>query len=77
MTVLLVALWVLGALARPFDKWRALLVAAMVLGLVLVMAVPFARNFFALDIPSGRPVSGYDGRDCRRDVWRSSCSTVS
>lgn len=53
MTVLLVALWVLGALARPFDKWRALLVAAMVLGLVLVMAVPFARTFFALDIPSG------------------------
>ncbi|WP_258069088.1 cation-translocating P-type ATPase [Arthrobacter sp. N199823] len=53
MTVLLVALWVLGTLARPFDKWRALLVAAMVLGLVLVMAVPFARKFFALDIPSG------------------------
>ncbi|MHA7176139.1 HAD-IC family P-type ATPase [Arthrobacter sp. Sr24] len=53
MTVLLVALWVLGALARPFDKWRALLVTAMVVGLALVMAVPFARNFFALDIPSG------------------------
>lgn len=53
MTVLLVALWVLGALARPFDKWRSLLVAAMVAGLVLVMAVPFARKFFALDIPSG------------------------
>lgn len=53
MTVLLVALWVLGTLARPFDKWRALLVAAMVLGLVLVMAIPFARTFFALDIPSG------------------------
>ena len=53
MTVLVVALWVLGTLARPFDKWRALLVAAMVLGLVLVMAVPYARTFFALDIPSG------------------------
>ncbi|MFC8303742.1 HAD-IC family P-type ATPase [Specibacter sp. NPDC057265] len=53
MTVLLVALWVLGTLARPFDKWRALLVAAMVAGLVLVMVVPFARTFFALDIPSG------------------------
>lgn len=53
MTVLLVALWVLGTLARPFDKWRALLVAAMVAGLVLIMAVPIARTFFALDIPSG------------------------
>ncbi len=53
MTVLLVALWVLGALARPFDIWRSLLVGAMVAGLVLIMAVPFSRNFFALDIPSG------------------------
>ncbi len=53
MTVLLVALWVLATLARPFDKWRSLLVAAMVVGLVLVMAVPSARTFFALDIPSG------------------------
>ncbi len=53
VTVLLVALWVLGALARPFDFWRALLVAAMVAGLALVMVLPFARTFFALDIPSG------------------------
>ena len=53
MTVLLVALWVLGALARPLDFWRALLVAAMAGGLVLVMVVPFARTFFALNIPSG------------------------
>lgn len=53
MTVLLVALWILGTLARPFDKWRGLLVAAMVLGLVLIMAIPFARKFFALDIPQG------------------------
>ncbi|WP_306415687.1 HAD-IC family P-type ATPase [Arthrobacter livingstonensis] len=53
LTVLLVALWVLGALARPFDFWRALLVAALVAGLALVMIVPFARNFFALDIPAG------------------------
>ncbi|WP_427017239.1 HAD-IC family P-type ATPase [Pseudarthrobacter sp. P1] len=53
VAVLLVALWVLGALARPFDRWRALLVGAMALGLVLVLAVPFARSFFALEIPSG------------------------
>lgn len=53
LTVLLVALWVLGALARPFDFWRTLLVCALVATLALIMAVPFARNFFALDIPSG------------------------
>jgi cation-transporting ATPase E len=52
-TVLLVALWVLGALARPFDRWRALLVGAMAAVLVLVLAVPFARAFFALQIPTG------------------------
>lgn len=54
MALLLAALWVLGTLARPFDRWRALLVGAMVLGLVLIMAIPFTRNFFALDIPTGR-----------------------
>ncbi|WP_240629877.1 cation-translocating P-type ATPase [Specibacter cremeus] len=53
MTVLLVALWVLGALARPFDAWRVLLVAAMAGALVLIMLVPFARDFFALALPSG------------------------
>ncbi|NYE94062.1 cation-transporting ATPase E [Psychromicrobium silvestre] len=51
--VLLIALWVLGTLARPFDRWRAAVVAAMVLGLVLVLAVPFAREFFALQVPTG------------------------
>lgn len=52
-TVLLVALWVLGALARPFDRWRTLLVAALVASLALIMAIPFTRKFFALDIPTG------------------------
>ncbi len=54
VTVLLVALWVLSALARPFDRWRALLLAALVIALALILAVPFARAFFALQIPSGR-----------------------
>ncbi|MGO4385556.1 HAD-IC family P-type ATPase, partial [Specibacter sp. RAF43] len=53
MTVLLVALWVLGALARPFDIWRSLLVSAIVAALALIMVVPFSRNFFALNIPAG------------------------
>ncbi|WP_394940992.1 HAD-IC family P-type ATPase [Psychromicrobium sp. YIM B11713] len=51
--VLLIALWVLGTLARPFDRWRAAVVGAMLLGLVLVLTVPFAREFFALQVPTG------------------------
>ncbi|MDQ6739113.1 MAG: HAD-IC family P-type ATPase [Actinomycetota bacterium] len=54
VTVLLVALWVLSALARPFDKWRALLLVALILVLALILAVPFGRAVFALQIPGGR-----------------------
>lgn len=53
MTILLLSLWVLAVLARPFDRWRALLVAAMLVLLVLVFLVPFSRTFFALAVPSG------------------------
>ncbi|AJT42846.1 HAD-IC family P-type ATPase [Psychromicrobium lacuslunae] len=59
--VLLIALWVLGTLARPFDRWRAAVVAAMLLGLVLVLAVPFARDFFALQVPTGTLLAGTIG----------------
>jgi cation-transporting P-type ATPase E len=45
-------LWVLGRLARPLNWWKGLLVGAMVLGLILVIAIPYGREFFALDIPS-------------------------
>jgi cation-transporting ATPase E len=44
-------LWVLVLLARPLNWWRALLVGAMVLGFVLVLAVPAAREFFAFAVP--------------------------
>ncbi|MFH1149193.1 MAG: HAD-IC family P-type ATPase [Actinomycetota bacterium] len=47
----IVGLWVLGRLARPLNWWKALLVITMSLGLVLALAVPFAREFFALDLP--------------------------
>jgi cation-transporting ATPase E len=53
VTALLVALWILAALARPFDRWRGLLVAAMFTALVLCLTVPFARAFFALEMPTG------------------------
>ncbi|MCY0904309.1 HAD-IC family P-type ATPase [Arthrobacter sp. H14-L1] len=53
IAVLLVALWVLSALARPFDKWRALLLSVLILALGLILAIPAARAFFALQLPGG------------------------
>jgi cation-transporting P-type ATPase E len=51
--VLLVAsLWVLVVLARPFTRMRTILVVAMAAGFALALAVPFLRDFYALDIPS-------------------------
>ncbi len=52
LVLAVVGLWILGELARPFNWWKALLVAAMVLGLVLVFTVPWLSEFFALDLPS-------------------------
>jgi cation-transporting ATPase E len=46
-----VGLWVLVCLARPFNWWRTLLVVAMVLSIVVILAVPAFRNFYALDVP--------------------------
>ena len=52
-TVALVAvgLWVLVCLARPFNWWRTLLVAAMAGSVGVILAVPWLRDFYALQIP--------------------------
>jgi len=49
-----VALWVLSILARPATQARQWLIAAMVALLVLTLALPWTRDFFALELP--RPV---------------------
>ncbi len=51
LVVVIMGLWVLGVLCRPWTWWKKLLVAAMALGLVLMVAVPFTREFFALVVP--------------------------
>ena len=43
-----VGLWVLVCLARPFNWWRTLLVAAMVGSIVVILLVPALRNFYEL-----------------------------
>ncbi|MFD7611857.1 HAD-IC family P-type ATPase [Streptomyces sp. NPDC059828] len=48
LTLFLVALWVLAIIARPYTWWRLGLVLAMGLGFLLVLAVPWLQDFFAL-----------------------------
>jgi len=51
IVLLILGLWVLALLARPITLWRAALLIGMAGGLVLALAVPFARDFFALELP--------------------------
>jgi cation-transporting ATPase E len=51
ITLFLVALWVLAILARPTNLWRAWLVLSMGASFVVIMSVPWFRDFFALDPP--------------------------
>ena len=54
LVVAVIALWVLVILARPINWWRGLLVAAMIGAIVIIVAVPPFRSFFALALPTGR-----------------------
>ena len=50
LTLFLIAMWVLAIIARPYTWWRVGLVAAMGLGFVLVLVVPWLQEFFALKL---------------------------
>jgi cation-transporting ATPase E len=52
LVLFLVALWILSILARPFNRWRLELVAAMGGMFVVILAVPALRDYFELDLPS-------------------------
>ncbi len=51
-----IGLRVIAAIERPLRGWRLGLVLAMAGLLALVFAVPFTREFFALDIPGWLPI---------------------
>ena len=55
-TLLALGIVVLGLVARPLTGPRALLVAAMAVGGVLVWVIPFARHFFDLVSPPANAV---------------------
>ncbi|MFB8410990.1 HAD-IC family P-type ATPase [Streptomyces albidoflavus] len=48
LTLFLVSLWVLAIIARPYTWWRIGLVATMAGAFLVVLAVPWLQEFFAL-----------------------------
>jgi cation-transporting ATPase E len=52
IALFVVAMFVLGWLARPLSAWRSLLVAAMAFAGVVAVGVPWLRRLFAFAVPS-------------------------
>ncbi|WP_330240042.1 HAD-IC family P-type ATPase [Streptomyces sp. NBC_00525] len=50
LTLFLVSMWVLAIIARPYTWWRICLVVAMGLAFLVVLAVPWLQDFFALKL---------------------------
>jgi cation-transporting P-type ATPase E len=51
LVLITIGLWILVILARPFTLWRTVLVASMVGLFALTLSWPFARDFYALELP--------------------------
>ncbi len=49
ITLIIIALWVLAVVARPYTWWKLLLIAGSAGAYVVLFAWPFSREFFALD----------------------------
>ncbi|MFC9324836.1 HAD-IC family P-type ATPase [Kitasatospora sp. NPDC057015] len=54
LTLFLVAIWVLAIVARPYNWWRLLLIAAMGGAFALVLLVPWLSDFFQLSLAGTR-----------------------
>ena len=52
MTLLAIGLTILVLISRPLKPWKVGLAAAMAASYALVMAIPFGRNYFELDLPT-------------------------
>jgi len=51
LVLIAVGLWVLVIQARPFNWWKSLLVASMAGSIAVILAVPFIRDFYAVELP--------------------------
>ncbi|OUS95732.1 HAD-IC family P-type ATPase [Rhodococcus sp. NCIMB 12038] len=49
ITLIMIALWVLAVVARPYVWWKLVLIFGSVAGYLILFAVPFTREFFKLD----------------------------
>ncbi|GAA4489099.1 cation-translocating P-type ATPase [Rhodococcus olei] len=49
ITLIMIALWVLAIVARPYVWWKIVLLAGSVAGYLVLFSVPFCREFFKLD----------------------------
>lgn len=49
ITLIMIAVWVLAVVARPYVWWKLVLIAGSVLGYLALFAIPFCRTFFKLD----------------------------
>ncbi len=52
-TLLGIGLFILAATARPFALWKLGLVLVMALFYALIIIIPFAQDYFQLDLPDG------------------------
>ncbi len=53
LIVAFLGLWVLVLISFPLTWIKAVIVAAMIAGLALALAIPFVANFFKMTLPSG------------------------
>ncbi|MFH5210797.1 cation-translocating P-type ATPase [Antrihabitans spumae] len=49
ITLIMIAVWVLAIVARPYNWWKIVLIAGSVAGYLILFALPFTRTFFKLD----------------------------
>ncbi|MET4046420.1 magnesium-transporting ATPase [Rhodococcus sp. 1163] len=49
ITLIMIALWVLAVVARPYEWWKIALLTGSVVGYLLLFTIPFCRTFFKLD----------------------------
>ncbi len=49
ITLIMIALWVLAIVARPYVWWKIVLLAGSVTGYLVLFSIPFCREFFKLD----------------------------
>ncbi|WP_024803792.1 cation-translocating P-type ATPase [Nocardia sp. BMG51109] len=57
ITLLIIAVWVLAIVARPWSWWKVVLITGSVVGYLILFTVPFTRHFFKLD-PSNWSLTG-------------------